>query len=298
MFARALARFRGPNPLNLLEQQGRRTIATATTVNADEIAHFSKLSEHWWDEQGEFKMLHRMNPVRVQFIRDRVVRTRQDEGMPDARDLRGLNALDIGCGGGLLSESLARLGANTLAIDASEANIRIATAHSSQDPLFNASSSVAHKTLAYRHATSHDLVEEGKQFDLVCSLEVIEHVDNPAGFLESCAALVKPGGHLVLSTIARTPLAYFMTIFMAERVLGIVTPGTHSYSKYVNASELLEFFRTRIPWLPKGPADPPSHLAELRGMIYYPLSGNWGLLPRGAPLALDCNYIFWLRKPV
>ena len=116
MFVRALSRFRGRNPLALLELQGKRTVSTATTVNADEIAHFSSLSEHWWDEQGEFKMLHRMNPVRVQFIRDRVVRARHDEGIPDATDLRGLDALDIGCGGGLLSE-VSRLQTNLPALN-------------------------------------------------------------------------------------------------------------------------------------------------------------------------------------
>ncbi|KAG8804247.1 Hexaprenyldihydroxybenzoate methyltransferase, mitochondrial [Serendipita sp. 399] len=270
---------------------------SATTVNADEIAHFSKLSDQWWDERGEFSMLHKLNPVRVGFIRDRVLRVRHDEGNPDAMDLTGLDALDIGCGGGLLSESLARLGAKTLAIDASESNIRVAKAHAARDPAFNSQGSLR-RELEYRCTTSHDLVEEGRQFDLVCSLEVIEHVDNPADFLDSCAALVKPGGHLVLSTIARTPLAYFLTILMAERVLGMVSPGTHSFSKYVNASELLEFFHSRVPWLPNTSSDPPSHLAEVRGMIYNPLSGTWRLAPRGAPLALDCNYILWLRKPV
>ncbi|KAG8752742.1 Hexaprenyldihydroxybenzoate methyltransferase, mitochondrial [Serendipita sp. 396] len=243
-------------------------------------------------------MLHKMNPVRVEFIRDRVLRVRHDEEDPQAVDFVGLNALDIGCGGGLLSESLARLGANTLAIDASETNIQVAKAHAARDPAFNSQDSLLRRELTYRCTTSHELVEEGQSFDLVCSLEVLEHVDNPADFLKSCAALVKPGGHLVLSTIARTPLSYFLTIFMAENVLRMVTPGTHSFSKYVNAPELLEFFRSQVPWLPRTSSEPPSNLAELRGMIYNPLSGTWGLLPRGAPLALECNYILWLRKPV
>ncbi|KIM25404.1 hypothetical protein M408DRAFT_74392 [Serendipita vermifera MAFF 305830] len=311
MFARnwfSLSRFATRNPL-LSSSRALSTAAAAssatgsgTTVNASEIAHFSRLSSQWWDERGEFGMLHKMNPVRVGFLRERVVRTRQDEGESENQiglGLSGMNALDIGCGGGLLSESLARLGARTLAIDASEANIRIASAHAALDP-FLSPENATEMPLTYRHATSHDLVQEGKSFDLVCSLEVLEHVDNPADFLESCAALVKPGGHLVLSTIARTPLAYFLTIFMAENVLRMVSPGTHSYSKYVNAPELLDFFRTRVPWLPNAPTniEPPSHLAELRGMIYNPLSGSWGLMPRGAPLGLDCNYIFWLRRPL
>ncbi|PVF93931.1 ubiquinone biosynthesis O-methyltransferase [Serendipita vermifera] len=286
--------FSSLKPLHIRYQ---RNISSASTVNADEIAHFSRLSEHWWNEEGEFGMLHKMNPVRVGFIRDRVIRTRQDEGVFETRGLEGLNALDIGCGGGLLSESLARLGANTLAIDAADANIQIAKAHARRDPMLNTEDGASESRLTYRRATSHELVEEGRTFDLVCSLEVMEHVDNPAEFLDSCANLVKPGGHLVLSTIARTPLAYFLTIFMAEKVLGMVTPGTHTYSKYINSSELLEFFRTRVPWLPPGIGEPPSHLAELRGMSYNPLSGTWALVPRGAPLGLDCNYILWLRRP-
>ena len=178
------------------------SLPSGTTVNASEIAHFSRLSSQWWDERGEFAMLHKMNPVRVGFIRERVERSRVDQGESEAVGLTGLNAVDIGCGGGLLSEvckfglyaltlmifqSLARLGAKTLAIDASEANIHIASAHAARDPFLSQEGG----PLTYRHATTHDLVHEGQTFDLVCSLEVIEHVDNPAEFLESCAALVK-----------------------------------------------------------------------------------------------------------
>lgn len=187
--------------------------SSETTVNASEIAHFSRLSSQWWDERGEFAMLHKMNPVRVSFVRERVVRTRQDEGEMNGEaiglGLGGMNALDVGCGGGLLSEvmlltsesyfgtdgvcvqSLARLGAHTLAIDASEANIKIASAHAAKDPFLSAEDTSKGRPLTYRHATAHDLVQEGRNFDLVCSLEVVEHVDNPAEFLESCAALVK-----------------------------------------------------------------------------------------------------------
>lgn len=267
-------------------------------MNPAEIAFFSKLSSQWWDETGEFGFLHRMNPVRVQFIRDKLHEIALDGKTEDFRApskggdgpvnvLRGLNVLDIGCGGGLLSESLARLDAKTLAVDASHSNIAIASLHASTDP------GLAHN-LEYRHCAAEALVEESKQFDVVCSMEVIEHVDHPAAFLDTCSRLVKPNGHLFLSTIARTPLAYFLTIFMAEKVLGKVSQGTHTYSKYINPSELVEHFQTR-GWIT---SDVPTRTqAEVRGMVYNPLSAKWSLAPRDAWAADHCNYVFWVRKP-
>jgi len=167
------------------------------------------------------------------------------------------------------------MGAKTLAIDASSSNIEIASAHASQDPFLSPRSSAVEPPLEYRHTTSDTLAEGGNTFDVVTSMEVVEHVDNPADFLRSCADLVKvrpftqvstfgtdvsepviqPGGHLFLSTVARTPLSYFLTIFMAEQALGLVTPGTHTWSKYVNADEMHAFFRDELKWLPQhGPS--------------------------------------------
>ena len=163
------------------------------------------------------------------------------------------------------------MGANTLAIDASSSNIKIASAHASQDPFLGARSSDVEPPLEYRHTTSESLTEEGKTFDVVTSMEVVEHVDNPVDFLRSCATLVKvrrfpqilafeshidwhvvqPGGHLFLSTVARTPLSYFLTIFMAEHTFRLVAPGTHTWSKYVNADEMHAFFRDDLKWLPQ-----------------------------------------------
>jgi len=266
-----------------------------TTVNADEIAHFSKLSSKWWDEQGEFSILHRMNPVRVQYIVDKLTEVAQDEDesrVPKgSRVLSGMDVLDVGCGGGLLSESLARLGAHTLGIDASESNVAIASLHASADPAFAEDPS----RLTYRYMPSEQLVQEPKRFDMVCSLEVVEHVDNPADFIRSCCELVKPGGHLFLSTIARTPLSYFLTILMAEQVLRTVTPGTHTYDKFINADEVLRFFREEMHWFQGNPG---RLEAEVRGIIYLPWAGKWVLAPRGQWGTTECNYMFWARKPL
>ncbi|KAG6332379.1 hypothetical protein ID866_6711 [Astraeus odoratus] len=305
-----------------------QTDATGSTVNAAEIAHFSRLSSLWWDENGEFALLHRMNPVRAQYIREKLLEVaREEQGEDAAREmeqrrdvLRGMNVLDVGCGGGLLSEvafpaswlandalkhaaqSLARMGARTLGIDASESNIRIASMHASRDPLLSPSSTTG--SLSYLTTSAEELLKGSEKFDVVCSMEVIEHVDNPAAFLTTCAELVKPGGHLFLSTIARTPLAYLLTIVAAEYLLRKVSVGTHTYSKFINPSELVSFFQNRAqrPWITRtyNGGLPARTEAEVRGLVYKPWSGDWVLMPRYATQwgAAECNYMFWVRKPL
>ncbi|KAL5523316.1 COQ3 [Sanghuangporus sanghuang] len=246
-----------------------------------------------------------MNPVRVKFIREKMLEVARDDGLDEEGDstenakiLSGLDVLDIGCGGGLLSESLTRLGARTLGVDASASNIAIASLHASQD------CALQNSTLSYRNATAEDLAKETPRYDVVCSMEVIEHVDNPAAFLRSCATLVKPGGHLFLSTVSRTPLAYLLTVFAAEKVLRLVEPGTHTCEKYVKPSELLDFFRSPVgeskrSWITNmydGIA--PRREAEVRGIMYLPWKGAWELVPRGAFGSTECNYLFWVRKPM
>ncbi|KAH9970983.1 S-adenosyl-L-methionine-dependent methyltransferase [Lactifluus volemus] len=253
-------------PLDSHPEQQQPTLTS--TVNDAEIAHFSRLSALWWDERGAFSLLHKMNAHRIHFIREKVLevlRAADHDGSsiamralePDSS--RVLDVLDVGCGGGILSEAQsARLGANTLAIDASGENIGVASRHASADPGL--------AMLTFRHA----------------SAEVIEHVDNPAAFLRSCAELVKPGGHLFLSTIARTPLSYLLTIVAAEKVFRLIEPGTHTFSKIINPEEPVGFFTKPLeqgarPWISRTYAYglPTRVEAELRGLAYVPWRGDW-----------------------
>ncbi|KDE08322.1 hypothetical protein MVLG_01363 [Microbotryum lychnidis-dioicae p1A1 Lamole] len=256
------------------------------TISASEVAHFSSLAQHWWDPTGEFKLLHRMNPSRIRFLRDRVQRV-QEIDIASGKWLDGFSVLDVGCGGGIFAESLARLGATTTAIDASEINIKTATLHASLDD------HLTHRSkLEYRHCAAEDLVQEGKQFDIVCAMEVVEHVEDPRAFLGCLAQLTKPGGHLLLSTISRTPLAHLLTITLAENLLRFVTPGTHTYSKYIKPSELQHFFESDLGW-PRG-------IMERRGCVYDPLKGDWRLFGMGewGGLAEGVNYFAGIRKPL
>jgi len=249
-------------------------------------------------------MLHRMNPARVGFIRDKVKETilveatgEEAGSVPLSRRrkaLSGMSALDVGCGGGLLSENLARLGAQTTAIDASSPNIEVARMHAQFDQGLQGK-------LTYRHTSTDDLVQEKPKFDLVCSMEVLEHVDNPSHFLHTCAELVKPGGHLFLSTIARTPLAYFTNVVLAENFLGIVSKGTHTYSKFVKPSELVDFFAKDVPWITRLYDGVPTRAeAEVRSMQFNPFTGMWNVLPRGDDVlpGTERNYLFWVRRPL
>ncbi|KAF9968462.1 Hexaprenyldihydroxybenzoate methyltransferase, mitochondrial [Mortierella alpina] len=251
------------------------------TVNQDEIAKFAAMSDEWWAPQGPFKMLHLMNPTRVRYIRNRLeasgtlasalnnagVPTGADQDLTKSRGrfpLQGLRILDVGCGGGLLAEALARLGAQVTGLDASIENIQMARIHSKKDPLLNGG---APGSLEYRHQTAEQLVEQGQQFDVVCSLEVIEHVDNPAGFLRVLGELVKPNGDLILSTVSRTPISYFLTILCAEHLLRMVPVGTHHWSKFITPDEL----EAGVQDLAK------CQVLNIQGLGFNPLSGQWEL---------------------
>ncbi|KAL8293277.1 hypothetical protein RQP46_000971 [Phenoliferia psychrophenolica] len=269
------------------------------TISASEIAHFSSLAAHWWDPTGEFALLHRMNPARVQFVRDSILRTEELGG--GARWLEGRSVLDVGCGGGIFAEALSRLGASTLAIDASPVNIRVAQSHAALDPSFvspspSPSSSLSpslpprrSNSLEYRHTAAENLVKEGQQFDVVCSMEVLEHVEDAHGFLDCLSDLTKPGGLLLLSTINRTPLSHLLSITMAEDILRLVTPGTHTYSKFVKPEELQTYFDAK-GW----------YSMERRGCPYDPIKGGWRLMGQGdlGGLGEMGNYFAGVRKPL
>ncbi|KAG0317418.1 Hexaprenyldihydroxybenzoate methyltransferase, mitochondrial [Dissophora globulifera] len=247
------------------------------TVNKEEIAKFAAMSDEWWAPQGPFKMLHLMNPPRIRYIRSRLEAVGTISSTASKRfPLQGLRVLDVGCGGGLLSESLARLGAQVTGLDASVENVQMALIHAKKDPLLNGGGP---GSVEYRHQTAgnllrsfefvdmEQLVEEGLQFDVVCSLEVIEHVDNPAGFLKVLGDLLKPNGDLILSTMSRTKLSYFLTVLCAEHLLRMVPVGTHHWSKFINPEELA----AGVEDLAK------CQVVNIQGIGFNPLSGQWEL---------------------
>ncbi|PWN49335.1 ubiquinone biosynthesis O-methyltransferase [Violaceomyces palustris] len=314
------------------ENQEARKDSTSTlrspssSVHPNEIEHFSKLSSEWWDEHGEFGLLHSMNKVRIQFIREKLEEVKgyesafrevhgrsldphlnggEKEGQEEkkTRFLEGLKVLDVGCGGGLLSESLTRLGAKTTGLDASPSNIKIASIHSSKDPELAGG-------LEYIHSTAEELVrlsDSKGSYDLVLAMEVIEHVKGPGEFLTTLDSLLKPGGHLFLSTISRTNLSWFLTILMAERLLRFVTPGTHTHEQYINPEELVEFVNVQLGWKAgwstfesrEAISLPERIKIETRGTAYLPWKSSWELLGKDSfyPDTKACNYFFWARKP-
>ncbi|KAF9280822.1 Hexaprenyldihydroxybenzoate methyltransferase, mitochondrial [Mortierella alpina] len=277
------------------------------------------MSDEWWAPQGPFKMLHLMNPTRVRYIRNRLeasgtltnalkkagqLTAGTDQDLTKSRGrfpLQGLRILDVGCGGGLLAEALARLGAQVTGLDASIENVQMARIHAKKDPLLNGG---APGSLEYRHQTAEQLLEQGQQFDVVCSMEVIEHVENPAGFLKVLGELVKPNGDLILSTISRTPMSYFLTILCAEHLMRMVPVGTHHWSKFITPDEL----QAGVQDLAK------CQVLNVQGIGFNPLSGQWeltksrdgtadaepgGLLSLiGGPVAEGANYMLAAKKPM
>src|SRR5689334_20570369 len=202
--------------------QPDKTPKANATLDPEEVQRFSRLASEWWDPNGKFRPLHQIGPPRLSFIRDRVVANFNLDAQ-GLRPLAGLSALDIGCGGGLVSEPLARMGATVTAIDPSERNIAIAKGHAEPQEL----------SIGYRVARVEDLVAEGRGFDIVACLEVIEHVPDPQKFVSECASLVAPGGIAVFSTINRTLKAWALAIVGAEYVLGWLPRGTHQWERFI-----------------------------------------------------------------
>ncbi|MGC2629547.1 MAG: bifunctional 2-polyprenyl-6-hydroxyphenol methylase/3-demethylubiquinol 3-O-methyltransferase UbiG, partial [Rhodomicrobium sp.] len=191
-------------------------------MDAEELRRFERLATEWWDERGKLRALHAINPARLKFIVEEVKRWRPDQGRA-FRPLEGVKAIDIGCGGGILSEPLTRLGASVTGIDPIEESVGVAKAHAEAIGL----------SITYRSATAEDLVREGLVFDAVVASEVVEHVADVSSFLKTCRSLCKPGGLLILSTLNRTAKSYGLAIVAAERVLGLVPPGTHDWKKFI-----------------------------------------------------------------
>jgi 2-polyprenyl-6-hydroxyphenyl methylase/3-demethylubiquinone-9 3-methyltransferase len=243
-----------------------------STVDADEIARFAAMAEDWWNPAGKFRPLHRFNPTRLAFIRDRMAAHFGRDPLGPLRPFAGLRLLDIGCGGGLLSEPMARLGFDVVGIDAAEKNVRVAALHAEQGGL----------AIDYRHTTVEQLAAAGERFDAILNMEVVEHVADVTAFLGATATLLRPGGGMVVATLNRTPKAYLLAIVGAEYVLRWLPPGTHTWSKFVRPSELAAGLR------PHGVT-----ISEMTGVRYDPLAYEWSLAPRD----LDVNYMVFAVKP-
>lgn len=215
---------------------------SSLSVNADEITKFQRMSADWWSHTGKFAPLHAMQPIRMQFIRRQVAQHRIASSLAcDARlvhaPFTGLACLDVGCGGGLLSEALCRLGAKVTGVDAGRENIAMAKLHAQSDIKLQRSG-----RLRYEHRTAESLLAKHRaSYDVVCALEVVEHVDDPRAFIETCVNLVRPGGTLFVSTINKTQMSYLLAIVAAEYVLRWVPQGTHDWNKFVRPKTLTQW---------------------------------------------------------
>jgi 2-polyprenyl-6-hydroxyphenyl methylase/3-demethylubiquinone-9 3-methyltransferase len=243
---------------------------TTATLDPGEVDRFAALASQWWDAKGKFAALHRIGPARLTFLRNELLRhfARPQSGM---RPLDGLSILDVGCGGGLVCEPLARLGARVTGLDPASENVEAARRHASGQGL----------AIDYRCGSVEELGAEGLQFDAVACLEVVEHVPEPGAFLAACAGLVRPGGLMLLSTINRTAKAYLLAIVGAEYILRWLPVGTHQWDRFVTPDELARHLRDAG----LGPA-------RFEGLVYNPLSDTWAL-----STDTDVNYLASAARP-
>jgi 2-polyprenyl-6-hydroxyphenyl methylase/3-demethylubiquinone-9 3-methyltransferase len=228
--------------------------AARSSIDPAEVERFSRIAAEWWDPRGKFAPLHRFNPVRLAFIRDQALyRFRRDANA--RRPFEGLRLLDIGCGGGLLSEPMTRLGFQVTGVDASERNIGTASAHAAEQGL----------SIDYRASTAEALVAAGEPlFDVILNMEVIEHVADPGEYLRSCASLLKPGGLMIVATLNRTLKAMALAKVGAEYILRWLPIGTHDWNKFLTPDELRGFL-TSEPVTVDGPY----------GVVFSPFTGKW-----------------------
>lgn len=236
-------------------------------VDHDEVAKFTRLAQQWWDKQGPFSTLHEINPLRLNWITDNV-----QLGM--GCDLDGLKVVDIGCGGGILTESMARRGADATGIDLGEENLKAASVHAEQSGLT--------ATLRYQHIAAEDFADRHSgQFDVVTCMEMLEHVPDPSAIVQACFDLLKPGGVCVLSTINRNPKSYLFAIIGAEYVLRLLDRGTHDYAKFITPAEL-----------DKMATNAGFNRQDLIGLHYNPITKRYWLAQN-----VDVNYMMAVKKP-
>jgi 2-polyprenyl-6-hydroxyphenyl methylase / 3-demethylubiquinone-9 3-methyltransferase len=247
-----------------------RTSEDGGTIDRAEIDRFARVAPRWWDETGEFRPLHRLNPVRLGFIRDRLVGHFAREAGALA-PFAGLSLLDIGCGGGLVAEPMARLGFTVTGIDADATALEVARAHAAEGGL----------AIDYRRAAAEDLAAAGERYDAVLALEVAEHARDPALFFAAVAGLVRPGGALVASTLNRTAKSFLFAIVGAEYVLRWLPRGTHRWDRFLRPSEVAAHLRGG------GLA-----VKAIEGLVYEPLRDGWTLAAD-----LGVNYLLFAIKP-
>jgi 2-polyprenyl-6-hydroxyphenyl methylase/3-demethylubiquinone-9 3-methyltransferase len=239
--------------------------AAATTTDSAEIEKFQAMAAEWWDPNGKFKPLHMLNPCRLDYITSQIA-AEFDRDLSAARPFEGLRILDIGCGGGLLSEPMARLGADVVGADAAERNIPVAQVHAEAQGL----------KIDYRHTTAEALVDAGETFDAILNMEVVEHVSDPLAFLTACHDLLKPGGLMTSSTINRNPKSFAMAIVGAEYVMRWLPKGTHEWSKFITPDELYSL-------LQQAGLDP----VDRKGFVFNPIGWSWQLSAKD----LSVNYV-------
>ena len=236
-----------------------------SSIDAGEVAKFQAMAAEWWDPAGKFKPLHMLNPVRLDYITGQIAA----EFGRDRRSLRpfeGLRLLDIGCGGGLVAEPMARLGAAVTGADAAAENIEVARVHAAQADL----------SIDYRATTAEAILAEGARFDVVLALEIVEHVADPQEFITTCARLLRPGGLLIASTLNRTPQSFAAAIVGAEWIMRWLPRGTHEWSRFLRPTELGAMFDAAGV-----------RVVDRSGMVFNPLGWSWSLSKRD----LSVNYL-------
>ncbi len=240
-------------------------------VDEAELAKFAAMAAEWWDPNGKFRPLHLMNPVRLDYITTQIA-TEFGRDLAAPRPFKGLRLLDIGCGGGLLSEPMARLGAEVVGADAAADNIPVARLHAERMGL----------EIDYRHATAEDLAAAGERFDVVLAMEIVEHVPDPAAFLAACHDLVEPGGLIIVSTLNRTARSFALAILGAEYVLRWLPRGTHDWRRFITPDELYGLLRA-------AGLEP----IDRKGFVFDPIRWRWSLSDRD----LAVNYVASARRP-
>jgi len=239
--------------------------AAQSTIDPAEVAKFEAMADEWWDPNGKFKPLHMLNPCRLDYITSQIA-AEYDRNLAGDAPFGGLRILDIGCGGGLLSEPMARLGAEIVGADAAERNIPVARVHAERSGL----------NVDYRHTTAEALAEAGEQFDVILNMEVVEHVADPLAYLSACQRLLKPGGLHICSTINRNAKSFATAIVGAEFVMRWLPRGTHEWGKFITPDELYDL-------ISKAGLTP----VDRKGFVFNPIAWSWSISDRD----LSVNYV-------